>query len=124
MSSKEDLTYEWLPNLSQYEARIMLGLTAQEAMASAMAFILPVTVIPSLFGVIVATLSVIIVLLTIKKIDRFGQKAFLTYLIVRIWERVRQKEIEIPLIMGGNSSRIELENWEGETIMTLDDLGV
>ena len=124
MSSKEDLTYEWLPNLSNYEARIMLGLTAQEAMASALGFIMPVTFIPSLFGVIVAILTVITILLTIKKIDRFGQKAFLVYLVIRIFERIKKKEVEIPLIMGGNSSRIELENWEGETILTLDDLGV
>lgn len=124
MSSKEDLTYEWLPNLSNYEARIMLGLTAQEAMASALGFIMPVTFIPSLFGVIVAMLTVITILLTIKKIDRFGQKAFLVYLVIRIFERIKKKEVEIPLIMGGNSSRIELENWEGETILTLDDLGV
>ncbi len=102
----------------------MLGLTAQEAMGAAMGFILPVSVIPSLLGVVVATASTIIVLLSIKKIDRFGQKAFLVYLMIRFWERINKKEIEIPLIMGGNSSRIELENWDGETIMTLDDLGV
>lgn len=124
MASKEDLTYEWLPNLSNYEARIMLGLTAQEAMACALGFIVPVSVTPSFFGIIIAIFTVIIVMLTIKKLDRFGQKAFLIYLIIRIWERINKKEIEIPLIMGGDSSRIELENWEGETIMTLDDLGV
>ena len=90
MSSKEDLTYEWLPNLSNYEARIMLGLTAQEAMASALGFIMPVTFIPSLFGVIVAMLTVITILLTIKKIDRFGQKAFLVYLVIRIFERIKK----------------------------------
>ncbi len=124
MSSKEDLTYEWLPNLSSYEARIMLGLTAQEAMACALGFIVPVSVTPSIFGVLLAILTVIIVMLTIKKLDRFGQRAFLVYLVIRLAERITKKEIEIPLIMGGDSSRIELENWEGETIMTLDDLGV
>lgn len=124
MSSKEDLTYEWLPNLSQYEAKIMLGLTSQEAMGAAMGFILPVSIFPSIYGIIIATLTTITVLLSIKKIDRFGQKPFLVYLIIRSWERVKQKEVEIPLIMGGNTSSIEIENWDGETIMTLDDLGV
>ena len=124
MSSKEDLTYEWLPNLSQYEAKIMLGLTSQEAMGAAMGFIVPVSIVPSIYGVVVAILTTIIVLLSIKKIDRFGQKPFLIYLIIRLWERIRQKEVEIPLIMGGNTSSIEIENWDGETIMTLDDLGV
>ena len=122
--SKEDLTYEWLPNLSQYEARIMLGLTAQEAMACAMGFLVPISIIPSFFGVIVAVLTVITILLTIKRIDRFGQKSFLIYIIIRFWERINKKQIEIPLIMGGGSGRIELENWEGETVLTLDDLGV
>ena len=122
--SKKDLTYEWLPNLSQYEARIMLGLTAQEAMACALGFIIPISIVPSIGGVIIAILTIIIILLTIKKIDRFGQRAFLVYLTIRFWERINKKQIEIPLIMGGGSGRIELENWEGETVLTLDDLGV
>ncbi len=117
----DDLNYEWLPNLSSYEARIMLGLTAQEAMMCAMGFIVTISIFPSVSGAILALLAVLAILLVIKKIDRFGQKSCLIYLVMRIWGRINKKQIEIPLIMGGNSGRIELENWEGEIILTLDD---
>ena len=49
----DDLIYEWPSNLSQYEAKIFLGLTATEAMGSSMAFLLPIGVIQSGFGFIV-----------------------------------------------------------------------
>lgn len=117
----DDLNYEWLPNLSNYEARIMLGLTAQESMVCALGFIVTISAVPSFFGAILALGVILIILLSIKKIDRFGQVSTIVYLAMRIWEKINKKKVEIPLIMGGDSGRIELENWEGETILTLDD---
>ena len=117
----DDLIYEWPSNLSQYEAKIFLGLTATEAMGSSMAFLLPIGVIQSGFGFIVGFVCCIVVLLSIKKVERFGNRPFLIYFAQRLLERQRGRQIELPLIMGGGSGRVEIESWEGETLLTLDD---
>ena len=117
----DDLTYEWPSNLSQYEAKIFLGLTATEAMASSMAFLLPIGVMRSGFGFIVGFISCVIVLLSIKKVERFGNRPFLIYLAQRALERRRSPKIELPLIIGGDSGHVEIESWEGEILLTLDD---
>ena len=119
--SIDDLTYEWPSNLSQYEARIFLGLTAAEAMAGALAFLLPVGTIQSKFGFFIGLVCGIIVLLSIKKFERFGNRSILVFLLLRTAERRQNPEIELPLIMGGSSGRLEVENWEGETIMTIEE---
>ena len=117
----DDLIYEWPSNLSQYEAKIFLGLTATEAMGSSMAFLLPIGVIQSGFGFIVGFVCCLVVLLSIKKVERFGNRPFLIYLGQRLLERRRGRQIELPLIMGGGSGRVEIESWDGETLLTLDD---
>ena len=117
----DDLIYEWPSNLSQYEAKIFLGLTATEAMGSSMAFLLPIGVIQSGFGFIVGFVCCLIVLLSIKKVERFGNRPFLIYMAQRLLERRRGRQIELPLIMGGGSGRVEIESWDGETLLTLDD---
>ena len=128
VQSIDDLTYEWPSNLSQYEARIFLGLTAAEAMAGALAFLLPVGTIQSKFGFFIGLVCGIIVLLSIKKFERFGNRSILVFLFLRTAERRHRlcrppenPEIELPLIMGGSSGRLEVENWEGETIMTIEE---
>lgn len=115
-----ELTYEWPSNLTQYEAKILLGLTATEAMATAMAFLLPVGIIKSGFGFFIGLTLAIIVLLSIKKVERFGNQPFLIYFAKKTIERRQNKEIELPLIMGGDSAQVELENWQGETLITYD----
>ena len=117
----DDLIYEWPSNLSQYEAKIFLGLTATEAMGSSMAFLLPIGVIQSGFGFIVGFVCCLVVLLSIKKVERFGNRPFLIYMAQRLLERRRGRQIELPLIMGGGSGRVEIESWDGETLLTLDD---
>ena len=124
MNQKEnldDLTYQWPSNLSEYEAKIFLGMTATEAMATSMAFLLPIGVMSSGFGFIIGAISALVVLLSIKKVERFGNQPLLIHAGQRIFERRRANQMELPLIIGGGSGRVEIENWEGETIMTLDD---
>ncbi len=116
----DDLTYEWPSNLSQYEAKIFLGLTATEAMGSAMAFLLPTGTMRSGMGFFVGLICCLVVLLSIKKIERFGNRSVLVYLAQRTYEKRTHPEIELPLIMGGSSARVELESWEGETLITFD----
>ena len=118
--SLSELTYQWPSNLSEYEAKIFLGLTATEAMACSMAFLLPIGVISSAFGFIVGFICALVVLLSIKKIERFGNQPLLIHLAQRAFERTRANQMELPLIIGGSSGRVEIENWQGETIMTLD----
>lgn len=119
----DDLTYQWPSNLSEYEAKIFLGLTATEAMAGSMAFLLPIGVMSSAFGFVIGFVSALVVLLSIKKVERFGNQPLLIHLGRRAFERRRANQMELPLIIGGSSGRVEIENWQGETIMTLDDGG-
>lgn len=115
-----ELTYEWPSNLTQYEAKIIAGLTATEAMATAMAFLLPVGTIKSGFGFFIGLTLAIIVLLSIKKVERFGNQPVLIYFGKKTIEGRKKMEVELPLIMGGNSAQVQLESWEGETLITID----
>ena len=117
----EDLTYQWPSNLSEYEAKIFLGMTAAEAMATSMAFLLPIGVMSSGLGFVIGFISALVVLLSIKKVERFGNQPLLIHIGQRLFERRRANQMELPLIIGGGSGRVEIENWDGETIMTLDD---
>ena len=119
-NSIDSLTYEWPSNLTQYEAKIIAGLTATEAMATAMAFLLPVGTIKSGFGFFIGLTLAIIVLLSIKKVERFGNQPILLHFAKKTMEGRQNKEVELPLIMGGNSAQVELESWEGETLITMD----
>ena len=124
MNQKEnldDLTYQWPSNLSEYEAKIFLGMTATEAMATSMAFLLPIGIMSSGFGFVIGFIAALVTLLSIKKIERFGNQPLLIHVGQRLFERRRANIMEIPLIIGGGSGRVEVESWEGETIMTLDD---
>lgn len=116
----DSLTYEWPSNLTQYEAKIIAGLTATEAMATAMAFLLPVGTIKSGGGFLIGLTLAIIVLLSIKKVERFGNQPVLIYFAKKTIEGRQKKEIELPLIMGGHSAQVQLESWEGETLITID----
>ncbi len=120
MQKMEDLTYQWPSNLTSYEAKIILGLTSTEAMATAMAFLLPVGTMTSGFGLFVGFALAIIVLLSIKKVERFGNQPVLIHFARKTIEGRQNKEVELPLIMGGDSASVELESWEGETLMTID----
>ncbi len=117
----DDLTYQWPSNLSEYEAKIFLGMTATEAMATSMAFLLPIGIMSSGFGFVIGFIAALVTLLSIKKIERFGNQPLLIHVGQRLFERRRANLMEIPLIIGGGSGRVEVESWEGETIMTLDD---
>ena len=120
MKKMEEMTYQWPSNLTQYEAKIILGLTSTEAMATAMAFLLPVGTIKSGSGLFIGFALAIIVLLSIKKVERFGDQPFLIYFARKTYEARQKKPIELPLIMGGDSASVELESWEGETLITID----
>lgn len=120
--SFDELTYEWPENLSQYEAKIFLGLTANEAMATAMAFLLPLGVVRSGWGFLFGAILALLVLASIKKVERFGNQPFLLYFAKRQLERRQSPTLELPLVMGGQSSRVELESWEGETLLTVEAL--
>ena len=119
-SGLNQLTYEWPPNLTEYEAKIFLGLTTGEAIAGSLAFLIPIATLQNTAGFVVAIISAAVVLLSIKKFDRFGNRSLPVYFFARWLEGRQQPEVELPLILGPSSSYVELENWEGETIMVME----
>ncbi len=117
----DDLTYEWPTNLDQYETRVFLGLTAVEAIAGVMAFLVPLTLLPTVTGFLLALAGAVAVLLSIKKIDALGGLSLPAYGIARWLARRKSQGIELPLIIGGHTGAIGVEDWEGATLMILEE---
>lgn len=119
----EQLQYTWPPNLTTYEARLWLGFTAQQWLLTAMAGMVPMTLIRSGVGLVLGMVLALTVLLAVKPIGRFGGISLPMYVAVRLWHLVQRKTetIELPLIVGGNSSTVELEDWEGATLLIMEE---
>lgn len=109
----DQLQYPWPPNLTSYEAKIFLGLTAQEAIATAMGALLPMVLFQHLGGILMGVIVGAVVLLSLKKIDALGGVSLPLYLVLRVMA-VRQAEVmELPLIMGNAQSPVKMESWDG-----------
>lgn len=113
----DDLTYEWPTNLQQYEAKIFLGLTAVEAIAAGLGFLLPVAMLSSLAGFAVGIIGAALVLLCVKKWERFGNRSFPTYLLARWLEPRRQPTLDLPLILGESQGMVRIETDEGDVVL-------
>lgn len=113
----EQLQYPWPPNLTSYEAKILLGLSALEIVAAGVGFLVPAALWQSLGGAIVGLVVALIVLLSIKPLDALGGVSLPLYLVLRLLASRRKETIELPLIMGGAMGQVEVETWEGETLM-------
>ena len=122
-SLPEQLQYSWPPNLSTYEARLWLGFTAQQWLLTAMVGMAPMALIRSGVGLVVGMVLALTVLLAVRPIGRFGGISLPLYVAVRVWQVLQRKTetIELPLIVGGSSSLVELEDWEGDTLLILEE---
>jgi hypothetical protein len=109
----DQLQYPFPPNLTEYEAKLLIGLTAKELIGTGMGFMVPMMLLPSLAGVIGGVIVGALVLLSLKKIDAFGGVSFPLYVVLRLVAARRQEVIELPLIMGNSTSAVEIESWDG-----------
>lgn len=113
----DELTYEWPTNLQQYEAKIFLGFTAVEAIAGGMGFLVPVAILSSLAGFAVGVITAALVLLCVKKWERFGSRSFPAYLLVRWLEPRRRATLDLPLILGERQGMVRIETDEGDVVL-------
>ncbi len=117
----DQLQYPWPPNLTSYEAKVLLGLTAMEVVAAGVGFLLPAVLVRGLAGVLLGALAALLVLLTIKPLDALGGLSLPVYIVLRFLAGRRPQAIELPLILGGQSGPVEIETWEGETLMVVGE---
>ena len=121
----EQLQYPWPPNLTAYEAKFF-GVSATEGIAIGMGLLLPVAVsqslgVPMLGGLVAGIIVALLVFMGMRKVSALGGVSLPMYLVLRLREVGREEWIELPLILGGSTGMVELETWEGETIMVLGD---
>ncbi len=113
----QKLSYEWPPNLTQYEAAVFLGLTAVEAMAGMMAFLIPLTLLDN--KIAGAVLGVVLLALTVgslKKLESFGNVSLPVYMWKR-WRAARHKRtLYLTQIMGVEHATVHIEDPDGHTI--------
>ena len=109
----DQLQYPFPPNLTEYEAKLLVGLTAKELMGTGMGFMVPMVLLPSLAGIIVGVIVGALVLVSLKKIDAFGGVSLPLYIVLRLAATRRHETIELPLIMGSSASTVEIETWDG-----------
>ena len=126
-SSKEpptmdDLAYEWPPNLLDYEAHVLWGLTALEGLAGGMALLLPLALLGVSAGsFLLAVILAPSVLLTVKKWEQLGEQSLPSYLLLRLLARRQQRVLELPLIMApADRVPLHVESDAGETLFTME----
>ena len=117
----EQLQYAWPPNLTAYEAKVLMGLTMLELIAMGMGFLLPMALVQNVAGAVLGVMVAGIVLLSLKKLDALGGVSLPLYLGLRLLAWRRQETIELPFILGDSESAVELEDWEGDTLMIIGD---
>lgn len=119
--SVQELAYAWPLNLTRYEAAVFMGLSLVEALAGVMAFVLPLTLLTSkVAGVLVGALCALLVLLTVKKIERLGNLPLPVYLLRRYLARREQRELRLALILGTHSAPVYVEDADGTTLVTVE----
>ena len=121
----EQLQYPWPPNLTAYEAKFF-GVSATEGIAIGMGLLLPVTMsqslgVPLVGGLVAGIVVALLVFMGMRKVNALGGVSLPVYLFLRVRELGREEWIELPLILGGSTGTVELETWEGETLMVLGD---
>lgn len=121
----EQLQYPWPPNLSLYEAKVWLGLSAQQALLLVMGAMIPMATLRSEAGFVLAVGVGTIIYLSFKKIGRFGGISLPVYVWLRLLSLLQREEevMELPLIIGGGESLIEMEDWDGATLMVVGEEG-
>lgn len=118
----EQLQYPWPPNLTTYEVRLWLGLTAQQWVFMAMGLILPMGMNSTIWGFLMGVGVGVVIFLSFKKVGRWGGISFPRYVGVRLMGLLQREVevIELPLILGGAPSTVELEDWDGEVMLVLE----
>jgi hypothetical protein len=123
----EQLQYPWPPNLSTYEAKFF-GVTGTEAVAIGMGLLLPVALAqslgaPMLVGGAAGMLAALFVFLSLRKVGRFGGVSLPAFVGLWLGERLRRdvEVMELPLILGGGQNTVELEDWDGEVLLVLEE---
>lgn len=109
----DQLQYPFPPNLTEYEAKLLIGLTAKELLGTGMGFMVPMMLLPSVAGVIVGVIVSALVLISLKKIDAFGGVPLPLYVVLRLVAARQQETMELPLIMGNLDTQVEIESWDG-----------
>ena len=118
ITSMEDLTYEWPPNIGHYEAKVLAGMTMYEAMAGAMGFLIPVAVLNA--PLVVSAICGVVAFTFVKRFERFGGVALPVYLFYRFQASRSNEILELPLITSGTHGTVEIEDWEGETVAVME----
>lgn len=117
-----DLSYPWPPNLTAYEATLFFGLSAVEAIAGALAFVLPLAIVENkVAAALVGALVAGAVLLSLRRVARLGDLPLPVYLYRRLAARRRARVVEMPLILGASGGEIHVETDAGETLVTLEE---
>jgi hypothetical protein len=120
MNETKELVYEWPPDILHYEARVLPGLTWIEAIAMALAFLFPVSLLPGIPGFGLGLLAALIGFLCVKRWERLGDTILPVYVIARLLAARRRDTLELPLIMTSEGGAIDVYTLEGEALLTME----
>jgi hypothetical protein len=88
-----------------------------------MGAMIPMATLRSGTGFVLAVGVGAVIYLSFKKIGRFGGISLPVYLWLRLLSLLQHEEevMELPLIIGGGESLIEMEDWDGATLMVVGE---
>lgn len=115
-NNSNELTYHLPPDILHYEPKYYFGLSLQEMMAA----VLPSMGVMFIFGPVLGAITAIGMILGLRRWENFGNRSVLVYLGLFVWYRYRPGEISIPRVLPLHPSRVEVANWEGQTLFVLE----
>jgi hypothetical protein len=114
-----DLTYAWPVNILRYEARIF-GLSIIEIGAVIAGLLVPMVVVGlSLIGVGVSAMTIVTLLLLLRRIERLGNSTIPMFVMQRLRDYRAPRTVMLSLIMGAAATEIRVYDPETDTHFTV-----
>ena len=123
LESVDQLRYEWPDNILGYETKLTAGLTLQEIIVGILPFLACVFLIGGWVGIVLGLLAGAASFMSIKKLDALGGRSPVAYALARLLYAQSSPAVQVPLIVPSGDQGLVIENWIGETIMTVGGVG-
>ena len=112
----DEMRYRLPPDILHFEPKYFLGLGVQDLMMAAMPSILMLQI----GGPIMAGITAALVLLSMMRYDRFGNRSIVVYSFLWLWHKYRPSTVILPRVLPRQDARLEVTTWDGDRLYTLE----
>lgn len=116
-------TYEFIPNIDNYEPTLFLGLTIYELGGVAGAFLLPMMAIQSVIGLLLGVICAIAAFALLKRFERLGNLSFPVYLFKRTMNSFTNAQVTLAHLHPNIVAEVKVSDFEGQHLATYGQNG-